>query len=490
MKNPTQDQTGFLKKLFSSMPCGVLVLDKEKRILPLNNVPERTGRIQGAPSDGGRDQGAFNCANASKGLCGGAKACGDCRLRRTALEAVEENRTRRRLAHVPMTAMDGGTEDLMFQVTAAPFDYEGGRLAVITMEHLKGPGSAGCSPVTGNGFAGITGRHEVMRELFRTIMDVAPVDVPVLIQGESGTGKELAASAIHNQGPRADMPFVPVNCAALPQGVLESELFGHVKGAFTGALRDKKGRFELAHGGTLFLDEVADIPMSVQVKLLRVLQEGEFERVGDEKTVKVDVRIISAANCDLRRRMEKGLFRKDLFYRINVVPLHMPPLRERRGDIPLLVEEIMKQASNQGLKAGPVSRDALEVMKYYPWPGNVRELQSAIRFALVKSGGETMGTEHLPTELRDWASARTGRGPSRKLDKKKRACGPHRERGKQGTGGPASGGGPRHPLPLPQPSAGDGMILNSNKKDLYSHHAKLARLRRIQAATGLSVFFE
>ena len=266
------------------------------------------------------------------------------------------------------------------------------------------------------GFAGLIGRDPKMLKIYRQITDMANNQYPVHITGETGTGKELVAAAIHNESLRGGGPFVPVNCAALPEGMLESELFGHVRGAFTGAVRDKKGRFELAHGGTLFLDEVADLPKSVQVRLLRVLQEGTFERVGGEETVSVDVRLISAANRDLKREVEKGHFRDDLYYRINVVPIHLPPLRERKNDIPLLVEHLLKQGSKEGHETVGLSKEALSVMLDYPWPGNVRELQSAIRFALIKAKGKIIQPENLPMELQEWKKSRSSRGPSRKLD--------------------------------------------------------------------------
>jgi PAS domain S-box-containing protein len=249
-------------------------------------------------------------------------------------------------------------------------------------------------------FAGIIGRDPKMRELFDSIQDLSNINVPVYIQGESGTGKELVANAIHNEGPRAHEPFVPINCSALPEGLLESELFGHVKGAFTGAIRDKRGRFELADGGTLFLDEVADLPKSVQVKLLRVLQEGKFERVGDEKSISVDVRIISAANRDLRTEVDKGNFRADLFYRIRVVPLLLPPLRERRSDIPLLVDYFIERMAQEGQYTEGVSKEIIPLLLDYSWPGNIRELQSALRYALIKSRGKLIQPEHLPEELK------------------------------------------------------------------------------------------
>ena len=256
-----------------------------------------------------------------------------------------------------------------------------------------------------------------MQELFEIMREVTEVDVTVLIQGESGTGKELVAAAIHNEGPRANKPFVPVNCGALPEGLLESELFGHVKGSFTGALRDKKGRFELAHGGTLFLDEVADLTKVVQAKMLRVLQEGTFERVGDEKTITSDVRIISAANRDLKREVERGNFRDDLYYRLNVVPIYMPPLRKRKNDIPLLIDHFLDRIIKDEHQNPPgISDDAMSQMMDYHWPGNVRELENAIQFAIVKCKGREILPDDLPLELRKYKRPVSRRGPSKKLD--------------------------------------------------------------------------
>ena len=268
------------------------------------------------------------------------------------------------------------------------------------------------------GFAGIIGRDPKMLRVYDQIRDMATNDYPVHITGETGTGKELVAAAIHEESRRGGRPFVPINCGALPEGLLESELFGHVKGAFTGAVRDKKGRFELANSGTLFLDEVADLPKVVQAKLLRVLQEGTFERVGGEETISVDVRIVSATNRDLKREVNRGGFRDDLYYRINVVPFHMPPLRKRRNDIPLLLEYFLGKDKEEGQESLGLSKGALAIMTDYPWPGNVRELQSALRFALVKSRGRIIQPEHLPMELKEWKKERSYPGPSRKLDRK------------------------------------------------------------------------
>jgi PAS domain S-box-containing protein len=248
-------------------------------------------------------------------------------------------------------------------------------------------------------FRGIIGRDVRMLEIFDTIGELAQFKVPVLIEGESGTGKELVARAIHSESARANKPFVPVNCGALPEGLLESELFGHVRGAFTGAIRDKKGRFQLADGGTLFLDEVGELAKPLQVKLLRALQEGTFERVGDEKTLTVDVRIISATNRNLHEEVRRGAFRQDLYYRLKVVPLEVPPLRARKSDIPLLAQHFQELAAQEGHRNQGLGGDALALMLDYAWPGNVRELQSVLYYALIKARSSRIRARHLPPEL-------------------------------------------------------------------------------------------
>lgn len=262
-------------------------------------------------------------------------------------------------------------------------------------------------------FSGIIGQDDKMMRIFEQIRVLATYDYPVMISGETGTGKELVASAIHKESSRSGKPFIPINCGALPEGILESELFGHEKGAFTGAARGRKGRFELADGGTLFLDEVADLPKNLQAMLLRVLQEGTFERLGGEKTVSVNVRIVSATNRDLDAEVRKGNFREDLYYRLKVVPVNLPALRERKNDIPLLVEHFLDEASGQGRKNIEVSKEALSILINYNWPGNVRELQNALHFALVNTRGGVIRGEDLPSEITD---RQAGRGPRRKLD--------------------------------------------------------------------------
>jgi PAS domain S-box-containing protein len=249
-------------------------------------------------------------------------------------------------------------------------------------------------------FCGIIGQTPGMRRVFDLITNAAQSDAPVIILGESGTGKELVAKAIHDIGPRKHAPFVKVNCAALTETLLESELFGHVKGAYTGAYRNRKGRFEAAHGGNIFLDEIGDLPNSTQVKLLRVLEEKVLERVGDNSHIPVDVRIITATNKNLRKLVEERLFRDDLFYRINVIPITLPPLREREEDIPLLAESFFKRVqmkSGKGLKG--ISNEAMELLMKYDWPGNVRELKSAFEYAFVTCNEPFIQPQHLPPSI-------------------------------------------------------------------------------------------
>jgi sigma-54 dependent transcriptional regulator, acetoin dehydrogenase operon transcriptional activator AcoR len=265
----------------------------------------------------------------------------------------------------------------------------------------------------------LVGKDPKMLLLFDLIREVAIVKVPVLIEGESGTGKELVATAIHDLSSRRDKPFVAINCGALPEGILESELFGHVRGAFSGAVRHKRGRFELADGGTIFLDEIAELSLPMQVKLLRVLQEQQFERVGGESPVSVDVRVISATNQDLRRLMERKLFRRDLYYRLCVLPISVPPLRERRLDIPMLIEHFTELIAKESGRSMLVpSTEALDVLTQNAWPGNVRQLRNALEYAYVKCHSGIIGIEHLPAEVVEQDSSfRTKPGPQSRVTK-------------------------------------------------------------------------
>jgi two-component system response regulator AtoC len=250
-------------------------------------------------------------------------------------------------------------------------------------------------------FSGMTGRSEKMRVVFRTLEKVADYKTTVLIEGESGTGKELVARALHERSSRAPRGFVAVNCGAIPGALLESELFGHKRGAFTDATSDKRGLFEEADGGTLFLDEIGELPLALQVKLLRALQEGIIRRLGDTRDVKIDVRVVAATVRDLGLEVKEGRFREDLYYRLNVLPLRVPPLRERREDIPLLVEHfVAKNNARLGTKMRGVHPRALELLLEYPWPGNVRELENTMERSVVLAEGDVLDATDLPERLR------------------------------------------------------------------------------------------
>jgi transcriptional regulator with PAS, ATPase and Fis domain len=260
-------------------------------------------------------------------------------------------------------------------------------------------------PTTGNGesqatFEGMVGRAASMQRIFRMVDLLRDNDATVLITGESGTGKELVARALHTRSHRRDGPFVAVNCAALPADLLESELFGHVRGAFTGAVRDRPGRFELAQGGTLFLDEIGDLPLQLQVKLLRVLQEHTFERVGDSTTRHVDVRVIAATNADLEQAVQEKRFRDDLYYRLRVVPIEVPPLRERREDLEPLIHHLLDRIGGRRGRAIRLSPSAMRAMLAFDWPGNVRQLENALEFATAVCEGQTVHERDLPPDLR------------------------------------------------------------------------------------------
>jgi PAS domain S-box-containing protein len=266
-------------------------------------------------------------------------------------------------------------------------------------------------------FHNIVGKSEKMQEIYSLIELLSDVPTTVLITGESGTGKELVAEALHYRGNRRDNPLVKVNCSALSENLLESELFGHVKGAFTGAIKDKTGRFQMADGGTIFIDEIGDISPRIQVKLLRVLQHMEFERVGDSTPIKVDVRLIAATNQDLYKKVKRGEFRQDLYYRLKVMELTLPPLRERREDIPLLIDHFLKRFNkkfNREVKG--ISANVQKTFMEYPWPGNVRELEHALEHAFILCDKSIITLDHLPPELKTFAKKETALTKDRKTN--------------------------------------------------------------------------
>jgi DNA-binding NtrC family response regulator len=294
------------------------------------------------------------------------------------------------------------TKPRLVSLTAAPFHSDPGsvcdpRVAYILV--LRPAEEDQAASGAGSPFPGLIGRSPAMEKVFRLIENLEHSEATVLLTGESGAGKELVARAVHAHSPRRNGPFVAVNCGALPGDLLESELFGHVRGAFTGAVRERAGRFEVAAGGTLFLDEVADLPLPLQVKLLRVLQERTFERVGESQSRRTDARIVAATNVDLRRAVQEGRFREDLFYRLRVVPIEIPPLRARREDIePLATYLLARVAARQG-RALRFSPEALRQLLDYAWPGNVRELENALEYAVAVCTGQTVLPEDLPAEL-------------------------------------------------------------------------------------------
>jgi two-component system response regulator HydG len=286
------------------------------------------------------------------------------------------------------------------------------------------------APDTAESFEGLVGKAPEMATIFRIIGDIAPTDASVLVQGESGTGKELVAQAIHRRSLRREAPFMVINCSAYPATLLESELFGHEKGAFTGATQRRLGRFEQAHGGTVFLDEVGEISPSAQIKLLRVLQTQQFERLGGTKTISVDVRVISATNRDLLNAVKIGQFREDLYYRLKVIPIMLPPLRLRRNDIPLLVRHFLQQFANQqGKTIKAFTPEAMRVMMQYDWPGNVRELENSVEHAVVLAKSDHIHNEDLPEAVASpSASPTTAQGSikaneARLLQETLEACG-------------------------------------------------------------------
>ncbi len=415
MNQRLEHKRALLQAIFESMPCGLMAVDKEGTIRAANAF---LGRLMGIKAEEvlGRPMSAiFGCAAARQGTkaCDGETCTNWCVFRRCAEEAFLHKSSGRVEVEHDVTA-GGRTSTLRLSVTAATGQLEGETLAFLLVEDRTEIDTLRRVLRTEVSFAGIVAKDGKMRDLFETIQEVADGTVPVLIQGESGTGKELVAMAIHSQGPRADKRFVAVNCGALPDGLLESELFGHERGAFTGAVRDKKGRFELADGGTLFLDEVGELSPAMQVKLLRVLQTGAFERVGGEKTVQVDVRLISATNRNVEKDVAEGRFRSDLFYRLCVVPVTVPPLRERRGDIPLLVDHILERiAKTHGRAALRISPEAMLPLLDHAWPGNVRELENVLQYAFIKSKGATIQPQHLPASLVQEAAAELLRAPRR-----------------------------------------------------------------------------
>ncbi|HSO24821.1 MAG TPA: sigma-54-dependent Fis family transcriptional regulator [Chondromyces sp.] len=397
-----EEETEFLNALFETIPASVMVVDRDSKIRMVNSALQRDFEVAQntvvdvCPGD------ALSCPRAvnQPSACGTLDECLRCQLRPTITEGLAGVKIDRRRCQFTYQA-DDETRELTLLVSTTPLDHRGERLAIVILEDITELSGLRKAMQSGEVFAGIVGGSEVMQRVFESIREVADAEVPVAILGESGVGKELVARAIHDHGPRARKNFVTVNCGALPESLLESELFGHVKGAFTGSVKDRKGRFELADGGTIFLDEVADLTPVTQVKLLRVLQEGTFEPVGSDRTRSVDVRVLSATNKNLQEEVRAGRFREDLFYRLCVVPLAVPPLRERTADIPMLAEHfLLRMSASSGGRRASIADEVTKVLMEYRWPGNVRELQNVLQFAWIKCKDDAIRLEHLPPNLR------------------------------------------------------------------------------------------
>ncbi len=381
-------------KIAEAMPSGVIVTDKGLRVHYMNPFAEKlVGHLSGSkpeldllPSDL-----FYNTDNQVFDMT----AC-----------MQQMITTGKRLFHKTLVLNIGYQERMIF-LSSSSFEQKGKRLFLLVISDISD--EMDCI-VNTQGVYGrksfflskkIIGSHEKILGIHRMIMLAAESNVNVMVCGESGTGKELVAEAIHELSERSKKPLIKVNCSALTETLLESELFGHVKGAFTGAIKDKPGKFEEAEGGTIFLDEIGEVSPAIQVKLLRVIQEKTIERVGENKPRRIDMRIIAATNKDLRELISKNIFREDLFYRLNVFSVTMPPLRERSLDIPVLTEHfIRKLVQSTGKQVKGVGRETLRVMMQYPWPGNVRELQNALEHAFVLVQGNTIDVEDLPAAIR------------------------------------------------------------------------------------------
>ena len=327
---------------------------------------------------------------------------------------------------------------------------------------------------------GIVGQSEAMQEVFKMIGQVAATDATVLVTGESGTGKELIARAIYRHSLRADTPYLAVNCAAIPENLIESELFGHEKGAFTGATHTRAGKFETCNRGTIFLDEIGDMTLATQTKILRAIQEGEIQRVGGNKTIKIDVRVIAATNKDLNQMIKEGDFREDLYYRLSVVRLRLPPLRERSGDIPTLVEFILqKLASSEKVKPRKISVEAMDKLKSYKWPGNVRELENIIYRSAVVANGDTILVKDFPEEFLN-APTETEAAPEKAPQRPKEAL------PQEAPPPPPSKPSPE-PTPIPAPAPQDDIPLSGSMSLTEAMELVYAKVRETTQEPLLTV---
>jgi sigma-54 dependent transcriptional regulator, acetoin dehydrogenase operon transcriptional activator AcoR len=404
----------FVKTILDALPCGLMVIDGKGLILTVNSLMQNIFGLK-VDSAAGKPFGyALGCINAieNSDSCGFISDCQICAVRELAVTSISKNQKQKTNTTLAVSA-NGQVRDIALSIRVLPFIFAQKQFAILILEHLRSSDRASAIEMR-DGHREIIGDSAIMRELFETIKQIAQSDAHVLIQGESGTGKELVALDLHKESQRAHKHFVPVNCGALPEGLLESELFGHIKGAFTGADRAKKGRFAVANGGTLFLDEVGELSPAIQVKFLRVLQNGCFEPVGSDRTTCVDVRIISATNSRLDRETKKGRFRRDLYYRLSVMPITVPPLRARKEDIPILCDYFLTEFSrNSWTKKVTTSPEVKNILMNYFWPGNVRELRNVLQYASVRTTSDVITPADLPPNLDPF-------NPLKKTYKKKR----------------------------------------------------------------------
>jgi PAS domain S-box-containing protein len=384
---PTKHEN-YLDTVFNTLNEAVFVYDQNMEIKYFNAAAEKTTGYLSKDVLGKKCTTLFD-----KNLC-----LNNCALCMTVKEAKNEKIS----FNSPFIRRDGARRVGEFQAGLLRNDPEGNIEVLVSLTDVTEVTRLKKELQETHSFRHMVGKSTQMKEVFGTIQNVAHYDSTVFIDGESGTGKELVASAIHYESPRAEENLIKVNCSAFSDSLLESELFGHVKGAFTGALQGRIGRFEEASGGTIFLDEVGDMSPNIQVKLLRVLQEKEIERVGENRTRKVDIRIIAATNKNLKREVDAGRFREDLYYRLNVFPIHLPPLRERKEDIPPLTDRFIERWKTKHLKRFTgLSGEALGKLMDHAWPGNVRELENAIEHACIKAIGPTIALRDLPAYLQN-----------------------------------------------------------------------------------------
>ena len=380
-----REQRNKVQAVLDSVAEGVFTVDRNGTVTSVNRTAEQILVCAADDVVGGRAGDRFPAE-----ICGGGSPLD------------ETLRTGRVIRNRELVVALADRKVIPLSVCAGPFRDENGATlgAVCTFRDLREIERIAEERRQRSPFLGIIGKHARMREIFDMVEMIKDSDSTVLLQGESGTGKGLFARALHSLSPRERQPFIKVSCAALPETLLESELFGHEKGAFTGAIRERKGRFELADKGTIFLDEIGDLSPTVQVKLLRVLQEQQFERLGGNQTIQVDVRVIAATHRELHRLMREGTFREDLFYRLNVIPIHLPALRERKADIPLLVEFLLERLAAKGKgRILSISPRAMSVLMDHDWPGNVRELENVLEHAIVCSRGGVIESEAFPQSV-------------------------------------------------------------------------------------------